>query len=144
MLQGPPGGTAFKPVGLFVAQRCGTLDCHGQVGRDLRIYGKQGLRLNPMDAPGGILTTAAELDADYQSICALEPEKMSLVAANNAMAPYTPDTLTFYRKPTGLEAHKGGMLIQIGDDQDKCITSWLQGTVDTTACANAINYNKYP
>ena len=55
-----------------------------------------------------------------------------------------PELLTFVRKARGLEAHKGGALITPGDDQDVCITSWLSGQTDTTACANAFGYPNFP
>jgi hypothetical protein len=131
-----PSGADFKPVGLFLGHRCGTLDCHGQVGRNLRIYGREGLRLSPMDQPGGLPTTPEELDADYRSAVALEPEIMLVVVAGAA----PPDALTLIRKPRGEEHHKGGTVITVGDDQDNCMTSWLAGNVDTTACANALKY----
>jgi len=137
----PPGGADFKPVGLFLVHRCGSLDCHGQVGRNLRIYGDFGLRLDPKGVPSGGLTTPAELDADYQAVVSLEPELMNEVVASGGM---NPASLTFYRKPTAIEHHKGGQVIQLGDDQDTCILSWLASAVDKTACANAVDPTKYP
>jgi hypothetical protein len=156
-----PSETDWKPVGLFLGHRCGSLDCHGQVGRNLRIYNQYGLRLDPMDVPGGSPTTAAELEADYRSAVALEPEIMSQVVMDHGAQP---DRLTLVRKPRGLtpcapigttqtgpddptgaacggegENHKGGHVIQVGDDQDKCLTSWLADAVDDTACANTLN-----
>jgi hypothetical protein len=136
---GPPSGAAFKPVGQYVVHRCGSLDCHGEVGRNLRLYGEYGLRLDT-DAgmSGGGLTTADELDADYQSIVALEPELMNAVVAQGGAEPL-PETLTFIRKPTAIENHKGGQLItNASDPQYLCLTSWLQSHVDTASCAAAI------
>ena len=45
----PTGGcsTGVEPV---LERACGTLDCHGQVGRPLRIYGQYGLRFVDPDA----------------------------------------------------------------------------------------------
>ena len=130
-------GANFKPVGQFLDHRCGTLDCHGQIGRNLRIYGKEGLRLNPMDQPYGSLTTSDELDADFRSAVALEPEIMAEVVAEGGVGP---ERLTLIRKPRATEHHKGGQVIAIGDDQDNCLTSWLAGMVDTMACAKALKY----
>jgi hypothetical protein len=48
------------------------------------------------------------------------------------------------RKARGTEAHKGGQLITPGDDQDKCITSWLAGATDTTSCVNAFGMPQFP
>ena len=56
-----------------------------------------------------------------------------------------PELLTFVRKARGLEAHKGGVLITPGDPQDVCITSWLAGATNPTACTpNAISYPVFP
>jgi hypothetical protein len=62
---------------------------------------------------------------------------MSAVVAGHGE---NPDLLTFVRKARGLEPHKGGKLITLGDDQDQCITSWLAGSTDTIACTNALAY----
>ena len=58
-----PSETSFPSVATFLERRCGTLDCHGQVGRNLRLYGFDGLRLDPTDVPGGRATTADEIQA---------------------------------------------------------------------------------
>jgi hypothetical protein len=47
-----PSRETFTPVGEMLHTRCGSLDCHGQVGRNLRLYGTNGLRLAPGDIPG--------------------------------------------------------------------------------------------
>jgi hypothetical protein len=139
----PPGAS----VSDFLDHRCGTLDCHGQVGRNLRIWGCEGMRLDPNDISncnrmlGGKVTTAAEYDATYRSLVALEPTVMSQVIASGGQ---DPELLTFVRKARGLESHKGGTLITPGDDQDTCITSWLAGKTNTTACTNALGYPMFP
>jgi hypothetical protein len=130
-----PSRAAFVPVGDFLIQRCGSLDCHGQVGRNLRLYGIDGLRLAAPDTPGLQKTTTSEYDADFASIVWLEPEVMSAVVQQEGAHP---ERLTMIAKPLGLEEHKGGTLMQAGDAQDTCITSWLAGAVDLTACANAM------
>ncbi len=159
----PAGGVdGFKPVGRFLVHRCGSLDCHGEVGRNLRLYGEYGLRLDAGDVPSGGLTTDDEYDADYQSVVSLEPEIMNQIVAefaNVTLSAVIDDPsanpasqLTLFRKPTGIEAHKGGMLIFPGDpstgtpadDQAHCLTSWLASAVDMTACQNAADPSKYP
>lgn len=138
---------AFGPVANFLDHRCGSLDCHGSLSRNLIIWGCEGLRLEPYDAPicgraqGGVPTTAAEHQATYRSLVGLEPTVMSEVVADHGQ---DPDLLTFVRKARGEEAHKGGALITPGDDQDVCITSWLAGATDTTACASAISEPTFP
>jgi len=133
---GPPSGVDFKPVGLYVVHRCGSLDCHGEVGRNMRIYGEYGLRLDDAGSPNGGLTTADELTADYQTIVSLEPEIMSEVVQSGGANPFD---LTFIRKPTAVEHHKGGQLITSATDpQFLCLTSWLASNVDKTSCSAAL------
>jgi hypothetical protein len=131
---GPPEAQ-FPPVAAFLEHRCGSLDCHGKVGRNLRIYGSYGLRLDPHGLTVGGPTTPDEIEADYRSVVALEPELMTEVVMNHGK---DPELLTFYRKPRGLESHKGGMLIKKDDDQDRCLRSWLASAVDTTSCTAAL------
>ncbi len=133
-IDGPPRDQ-FDDLGLLMGKRCGTLDCHGQVGRNLRIYSQDGLRLSTADVPGGRPTTTAELDADYESAIALQPEIMNQVVKDGGK---DPDRLTLVRKPRAEEHHKGGQLFVIGDPQDICMTSWLASNVDTANCTLAI------
>jgi hypothetical protein len=133
-VEGPPEAQ-FPPVAAYLVHRCGSLDCHGQVGRNLRIYGRYGLRLDPQGLTNGSPTSPAEIEADYRSVVALEPEIMAEVVADHGN---DPERLTFYRKPRGLESHKGGTLIQKNDAQDLCIRSWLASAVDTTSCTAAL------
>jgi len=144
-----PNGSeeVFGIVGDYLDHRCGSLDCHGQPGRNLRIWGCEGMRLDPHALPicsvpqGGTQTSAAEHEATYRSLVGLEPIVMSEVVAGKGAHP---ELLTFVRKARGLEAHKGGTLIEPGDDQDVCITSWLAGQTDLVSCANAIGYPLLP
>ena len=119
-------------------RRCGTLDCHGQVGRPLVIYGGNRLRL-PNDsgltaADGG--TTDEEIVANYQSVVSLEPERMDRVVREHA----DPYSLLILKKPLHLEGHKGGPGFVLGDDIEVCISTWLRGamTADVAQkCARA-------
>ncbi|HEX3772554.1 MAG TPA: hypothetical protein VHV30_16865 [Polyangiaceae bacterium] len=137
----------FGIVGDYLDHRCGSLDCHGQAGRNLRVWGCEGMRLDPKALPicsvplGGASTTPDEHQATYRSLVGLEPTVMSQVVADHGQHP---ELLTFVRKARGLEAHKGGVLITPGDDQDECICSWLAGQTDTIACANALGYPMFP
>jgi hypothetical protein len=137
----------FGPVGSYLAHRCGTLDCHGQTGRNLRVWGCDGMRLDPFDVPscdrltGGSPTTAGEHQATYRSLVGLEPSVMSAVVSGGGQHP---ELLTFIRKIRGTEAHKGGQLVTPGDDQDQCLSSWLASSTDDVACANATRYPVFP
>jgi hypothetical protein len=42
------------------------------------------------------------------------------------------------RKARGTESHKGGQIWTQGDDSDTCLTSWLAGQVNESACATGM------
>ncbi len=132
-----PDQAQFDAVSPVFERRCGTLDCHGQAGRPLRIYSGRGLRL-PNDgglAPGIGDTTAAEVAANYRAVIGLEPEEMTRVVAG--VDP--PRTLLILAKPLNLESHKGGpAFAPTNDPGEVCFTTWLKGAVDQNACAKAI------
>lgn len=140
-----PSGSeaAFAPVGDYLDHRCGTLDCHGQLDRNLRIWGCEGLRLGPGSVPGCTQTptTPDEHAATYRSLVSLEPATMSEVVHGHAA---DPELLTFVRKARGTETHKGGELVVPGDVQDTCIVSWLAGRTDDAACTLALAYPMFP
>jgi hypothetical protein len=133
-----PSEASFPPVALVLVQTCGTLDCHGQVGRNLRIYGNTGLRLRASDVPTSLLPTSAdEISQDFASLVGLEPEIMSEVVADKGA---DPERLTFIRKMRGLESHKGNAVVVAGDARDVCITSWLAGATNDAQCTVALTY----
>lgn len=155
-IQVPPR-SQFDPVAVMLNRTCGTLDCHGQVGRNLRIYGREGLRLDPSDIPGGADLTEAEGDADFRSAVGLEPERwneMTTELQNNG--DFHPEWLSIYRKALGLEAHTGlAPIAQYKSDgttpdaRYTCLTTWMQSaagsvSVDVNACTNAVDPAQYP
>jgi hypothetical protein len=161
----PPSDEAsFGPVGDMLEHRCGTLDCHGEPGRNLRIWGCGGMRLDPSLAPsctriqGGGPTTVPEHYATYRSLVGLEPNVMTTVydgcrTAGGVYPPSSachPELLTFVRKARGIEAHKGGQLISVAgvdggpDPQDVCIVTWLEGKTDDNACSDALGIPAFP
>jgi hypothetical protein len=129
-LQAPPRAS-FEPVADALQVTCGTLDCHGQTGRNLRLYGERGLRLDPRSNSAEGVTTAAEYEANFWAIVGLEPEALSAVVRDQGT---DPQRLTLVRKARGTDEHTGGALMKRGDDLDLCLTSWLAGTVRTAAC----------
>jgi hypothetical protein len=129
-----PARNVFPQVADAMQLHCGTLDCHGQVGRNMRLYGQFGLRLDPKGDPLGQVTSNAEYDACYASIAALEPEAISDVVQR--IAP--PDTLTMVRKPRGIEEHKGGQVVVEGDALDRCMVGWLVGAFDANPCNTVV------
>lgn len=125
-----PSRPEFNPVADAMQLHCGTLDCHGQVGRNMRLYGQFGLRLNPQDDPLTEPTSDAEYDASYWAVVALEPEIMTKVVQQQSSA----TTLTMIRKPLGIELHKGGILMKDGDSLDLCLVGWLVGRPAAASC----------
>jgi hypothetical protein len=127
-------------VHVFLENQCGGLDCHGQVGRPLRIYSTNGLRL-PNDAdliPGSGLVSSDELFANFSAAVNVEPAEMSRVVAGTD----APTQLLLVKKPMGLERHKGGTRIVMGDDMYTCLTTWLldssqPGIFNAGACDRA-------
>jgi hypothetical protein len=127
---------SFPEVAEVLVHHCGTLDCHGQRGRNLRLFGNEGLRWAPSDRPlDPACTSADELDQDYDSVVGLEPEVMSSVIADMGAHP---ERLTLIRKAGGLESHKGGAPLPPASDGDACLRSWLASATDTDACLRAL------
>jgi len=143
---------SFTPVSLVLEQRCGSLDCHGNVARPLRIYGSRGLRYVPLytideegqvlenpDAKayvdptkaeadgaypgaGGTATTEIEREQTVRALCGLQPEIMRQVVLDGA----NPEKLLVLSKPLHLERHKGEKVFERGSLDYACIASWLQ------------------
>lgn len=110
-------------VSPYLERRCGSLDCHGDRKRPLRIYGQLGQR-HPAESniAGGLPTTLVEQDANFSSVCGLEPELMGEVVddvGNSA------EDLLLISKPRGVVEHGGGEVIRQGDPADQCLTGWL-------------------
>lgn len=127
-----PALDAFPPVGDVLHSHCGSLDCHGDRARNLRLYGINGLRIGGVTGTGP--TTPEEYEASYQSVVLLEPETLGRVVLEGGG---DPARLTLVRKARGAEAHKGGAPMPQGSPGDRCLTSWLGQSVDTAACAEA-------
>jgi hypothetical protein len=140
---GPDNGTVevtgppldqFADVSVPLVESCGSLDCHGQPGRNLQIWGKYGQRLSPNEFPSGADAGVDEIEATYRSVVGLEPEVMASVVKDSGAHP---ERLTMIRKARGTEAHKGGTVMVEGDHLDTCITSWLASQVQRSECKAA-------
>jgi hypothetical protein len=129
-----PSRTNFEPVADAMQLHCGTLDCHGQIGRNMRLYGQFGLRLDPKNNPLDQATTPAEYDACYGTMVGLEPEALSNVVKHRA----DPESLSMIRKPRGREKHKGGQLVLEDDPLDRCMVGWVLGAIDIGACNTVV------
>jgi hypothetical protein len=124
---------------LFLELKCGGLDCHGQVGRPLRIFSATGLRLvDDAGATSGDPTHPTSDDekfANYTAAIGVQPELTSAVFAGFA----DPDVLLLLRKPLQAERHKGGQVIVNGDSGYQCLRGWLLGVANFAACGDAIS-----
>lgn len=119
------GGADLLAVSAFMERRCGTLDCHGSALRPMRLLGKYGLR-DPAqkNVTGGAATTPEELDANYASVCNVEPDQMDKAVADNGNSK---ENLLVLRKARGIEGHKGGAIVTKGTPADDCLLGWLGG-----------------
>ena len=128
-----PDAAQFAYVAPVLSRRCGSIDCHGSTFRNMRVYGYGGQRRGGATAPDVPANlTDDEVTATYESVIGLEPEIMrDVVKAGGAGV----ERLTFIRKGRGDEDHKGQRRITPGDSSDRCLTTWLAGSVDTAACA---------
>jgi hypothetical protein len=126
-----PPRSGFESVANAMQPSCGTLDCHGQPDRNLRLYGARGLRLDPTENSMEGTTRPPEYEADYWAVVALEPETLASVIRDGVAQP---ERLILIRKGRGTTRHKGGTLMQPNDDLDRCIVEWLKGNIVQDAC----------
>jgi hypothetical protein len=127
----------------YLGRRCATLDCHGQLGRGLRLFSQNGLRA--FDAAGAgffPLTSGKEAVSDdevtqnYLAVVGLEPEVMTQVMAGGGADPLK---LLLLKKPLLYEGHKGGqVMVDNSDPGYKCIASWLAGALDQDSCNKSV------
>ena len=132
-----PARASFAPVSRMLVAQCGSLDCHGNTHRNLRLYGFGGLRLHDdmtSPAPDDDVERPNEVRGNYEAVIGLEPELTSVVVRELGAAP---ERLTLVRKGRGEEQHAGGNAIRRGDDADRCLVSWLSSRVDEGACVRA-------
>jgi len=116
------------------------LDCHGSLFRPMRLYGETGLRhIAEVNYSGGVATTAVELQANYVSICSVEPEKTDQVARDPGGQAV--NRMLLVQKARGQEGHKGGQVFNAFDDSDLCVVGWLRGDNEIAvaeACQKAL------
>lgn len=139
-----PDSTSFIDGGVskFMEVRCGGIDCHGQVGRPLRIYSEWGLRLetNEDGTRDNRPTTRDEQIANYRSVVGLEPE---LLEACYRTKGEQRQNFQLLLKPLGIEndgiRHKGGPVLRptLNDPGWQCLYGWASGTLNPDECARA-------
>ena len=126
-------------VSLFMEVRCGGLDCHGQEGRPLRIYGQTGLRRRPREdgLRDNSPTTDEERTENYLSVVGLEPEAMAECFESKGEKF---ETFQLLKKPLDIEndgiRHKGGPVLRPtqSDPGWQCLYGWVSDSVDAAQC----------
>lgn len=126
-------------VSTFMERRCGALDCHGQVGRPLRIYSANGLRKNLVKGARDVRGTQPdELLDNYYATVGLEPEEISISRVTEGN--FTDFLLL--KKPLGIEGggvrHKGGPVLRSTDPGFECLITWISGAVNKAKCEDAL------
>jgi hypothetical protein len=126
-------------VSAFMEARCGGLDCHGQVGRPLRIYSSTGLRktANKDGTRNASPTTDDEKKDNYIAVVGLEPENLALCYATKG-ADFS--TFQLLKKPLDIVGqgirHKGGPVLRATENDPgwQCLYGWASGKVDKSQC----------
>jgi hypothetical protein len=128
-----PPRESFGVLSSVLEPHCGTLDCHGGPARNFRVYGKKGIRALGNDTTGAAIdTNESDVEATYQSIVSIDPEVLSRVFQEHGRDPQRWIVLS---KARGLEHHIGGTRFAEGSPGDRCLVSWVSGTLDPSACA---------
>lgn len=163
----PDEATFKNEVMPVIETRCGSLDCHGNIARPLRVYGQTGLRLidltDSTDSNKNQISDAleqlifgsdiAEKTKNYPGLDAKETtdkEKKQTRRSICGLQPeqmtpvlqgeLDPDKLLLFSKPLLLERHKGGKVMAKGSRDYDCIKSWLLAQppeINKAACAAA-------
>ncbi len=138
-----PDRNAFIQQGVsnFMEKRCGSLDCHGHIGRPLRIYSDWGLRYRSENDGKRVAgpTTEEEQIENYRSVIALEPDLLSdSVLTGGAYVDFQ-----LIKKPLDISGgginHKGGPVIRVGDGDPgwRCLHGWIRGEPSKQKCDEA-------
>lgn len=105
----------------YITLRCGSLDCHGDAGRPLRLYGGAGLRLRP--ELRGDFTSAEENRASVLAFAGISPDASAGGEVSQHLA-----LLKGLAVSAGGLAHVGGDVWQSVEDMGyRCLEAWLRG-----------------
>ncbi len=110
-------------VHAIVEARCATLDCHGDMGRPLRLYSETGLRAaDDREAP----ITAEELEANARALLAVDPR------------PEGRRSFVLTKPLAGTVEHEGkDQWADTTEPQYLCVEGWLQDRLDEPTVADA-------
>ena len=112
----------------YVGVRCGSLDCHGDSGRPLRIYAQDGLRLRDDLRETDI--TVEEIARNVEAFAGVSPD---IAAPDEHLA-----LLKGLATSAGGIAHEGDDIWQTtGETGYQCILAWLAGNSQDQAARDA-------
>lgn len=112
----------------YVGIRCGSLDCHGDMGRTLRIYAQDGLRLRE-----GLRFATLDLEEVQHNV-----RSFSAFPSENADPSNNLILLKGLAVDAGGIAHKGDEVWSSPEAAGyRCIAAWLEGVSAAAACAEA-------
>lgn len=115
-------------VANYVGYRCASLDCHGDMGRTLRLYAYRGLRLQ------------AVLRNQSLSSFEIADNVLSLSAFDTLGGPIEDNEVLLkgLAVDAGGMAHVGGAVWESTEDPGyRCIAAWLEGKSDEMAAQEA-------
>jgi hypothetical protein len=130
----PPDSAAFKLVSPALEINCGTLDCHGSIYRNMRLFGHYGARLDPKLTTGKEDTTDQEMESNFTSVISIDAENFASIVANHGKGF---DQWMVVLKGENAVEHKGLARMKKGDDTYNCLLSWVTGNVDMNACSRS-------
>lgn len=110
-------------VQAYIGAGCGSLACHGDLGRAFRIHSELGLRLTPQlrDQP----ISPAEITLNLESIAAVSPDNSG---PDNATASQHLILQKGLAEKAGGFAHEGDDIWPDTDDPGyRCVLAWLEG-----------------
>ncbi len=112
----------------YVGYRCSSLDCHGDMGRMLRVYAEQGLRLDV-----GLRDKSISIEEIRDTL-------RSFAAFDDLTIPIrqNPILLKALAPSAGGMAHKGGDVWESREDPGYlCLLAWLEGNSAEPAARQA-------
>jgi hypothetical protein len=99
-------------------------------------------RAKRVGARGGRLVVAVvspRVPAWLPAGCIVPPCRVGPHAGPRGISAPDPNA-PFIRNARGIEKHAGGVIVVVGNVRDVCVTSWLEGQTNETACAAARVY----
>jgi hypothetical protein len=121
----------------YVAVACGTLDCHGDPGRPLRLYSELGLREGDAFRPRALSEALAPEPLSAQELAANVLAFRAVAGAHRAGGEELALSKPLARSAGGAE-HVGGDIFDSTDAPGhRCLRAWIGGEPEDGACDEA-------